>query len=116
PTQTNPENAAMPGTPPFTVLSENPGPAGSRSSARNDATTNYEVDRTISHIKEPVGKLQRLSAAVVVNYREIEGEQQPLTPSELENLNNLVKQAMGFDATRGDTLSVINSPFSDQQI
>ena len=35
---------------------------------RRDATTNYEVDRTISHVKQPVGALKRLSVAVVVNY------------------------------------------------
>src|SRR5690606_4288900 len=37
--------------------------------SRNDATINYEVDRTISHVKDPVGTLRRLSVAVVVNYR-----------------------------------------------
>lgn len=100
---------------PFTLLSGDPSILGVQGNARNDATTNYEVDRTISHIKEPVGKLQRLSAAVVVNYRLVDGEPQPLNPSELENLNNLVMQAMGFDAQRGDTLSVVNSPFSDAQ-
>lgn len=99
----------------FTVLSGDASILGARGNARNDATTNYEVDRTISHVKEPVGKLQRLSAAVVVNYREVDGEAQPLTPAELENLNSLVRQAMGFDAGRGDTLSVVNSPFSDGQ-
>jgi flagellar M-ring protein FliF len=83
--------------------------------SRNDATINYEVDRTISHVKNPLGTLRRLSVAVVVNYRTSDGEVVPLPPAELEGLNDLVKQAMGYSAERGDTLSVINSRFSDDR-
>jgi flagellar M-ring protein FliF len=82
--------------------------------SRNDATVNYEVDRTISHTKDPVGTLRRLSVAVVVNYREVDGEQVPLEPAELDKLNELVRQAMGYSADRGDTVSVINSAFSPE--
>ncbi|WP_285948904.1 flagellar M-ring protein FliF C-terminal domain-containing protein, partial [Mycobacterium tuberculosis] len=66
-------------------------------SDRRDATTNYEVDRTISHIKQPVGMLKRLSVAVVVNYvRDKDGEPQALPPEELSKLTNLVREAMGY--------------------
>lgn len=82
--------------------------------SRNDATVNYEVDRTISHTKDPVGTLRRLSVAVVVNYREVNGEQVPLEPAELDKLNELVRQAMGYSADRGDTVSVVNSAFSPE--
>jgi flagellar M-ring protein FliF len=81
--------------------------------SRNDATINYEVDRTISHVKNPLGTLQRLSVAVVVNYRNKDGEFEPLPQDELDKLNELVKQAMGYSAERGDSLSVVNSQFSD---
>ncbi|MFW7342494.1 flagellar basal-body MS-ring/collar protein FliF [Pollutimonas sp. H1-120] len=81
--------------------------------SRNDATINYEVDRTISHVKNPLGTLRRLSVAVVVNYRNNEGELEPLPQAELDKLNDLVKQAMGYSAERGDSLSVVNSQFSD---
>lgn len=84
--------------------------------ARNDATINYEVDRTISHTKNPTGTLQRLSVAVVVNYRNNDGKLEPLPPEEIANLNELVKQAMGYSLERGDTLSVINSPFSEETL
>jgi len=81
---------------------------------RHDGTINYEVDRTIRHVKVPVGRIQRLSAAVVVNYRVSDtGEPQALSEDEIQNIENLVRQAMGFDAQRGDTLSVVNSPFND---
>src|SRR5690606_4298673 len=89
--------------------------AAAPSNSRSDATINYEVDRTISHVKDPLGTLRRLSVAVVVNYRSADGEAVPLPPAELENLNALVKQAMGYSSERGDTLSVVNSPFSDDR-
>lgn len=99
----------------FSVLSGDTSILSAQGNARNDITTNYEVDRTIHHIKEPLGKLQRLSAAVVINYRHVDGEAQPLTPSEMDSLDSLVRQAIGFDASRGDTLSVVNSPFSQDK-
>ncbi|MGB6009297.1 flagellar basal-body MS-ring/collar protein FliF [Castellaniella sp.] len=91
-----------------------PTPAN-RGSARNDATVNYEVDRTISHVKHELGTIQRLSAAVVVNYRDKDGQPAPLDASEMDNINALVKQAMGYSADRGDTLSVVNSEFTNQE-
>ncbi|WP_438859991.1 flagellar basal-body MS-ring/collar protein FliF [Achromobacter spanius] len=81
---------------------------------RRDATTNYEVDRTISHIKQPVGNVKRLSVAVVVNYvRDKDGEPQALPPEELNKLTNLVREAMGYSETRGDSLNLVNSQFND---
>ncbi len=87
----------------------------SQGSVRNDATINYEVDRTVSHIKHELGTLQRLSVAVVVNYRDKDGEPAPLESTEMDDINALVKQAMGYSADRGDTLSVVNSAFTDQE-
>lgn len=84
-------------------------------SVRNDATVNYEVDRTISHVKHELGSLQRLSVAVVVNYRDKDGEAAPLDSAEMDDINALVKQAMGYSADRGDTLSVVNSAFTDPE-
>jgi len=82
--------------------------------ARHEGTINYEVDRTIRHVKAPIGRIQRLSAAVLVNYRMSEtGEPQALSEADMQNIQDLVRQAMGFDAERGDTLSVVNSPFND---
>lgn len=86
--------------------------AAAPSNSRSDATINYEVDRTISHVKDPLGTLRRLSVAVVVNYRDKDGTPEALPPADMEKLNELVKQAMGYSAERGDTLSVVNSQFS----
>ncbi|MGY6273541.1 flagellar basal-body MS-ring/collar protein FliF [Achromobacter denitrificans] len=89
-------------------------PVAANLNERRDATTNYEVDRTISHIKQPVGALKRLSVAVVVNYiRDKDGEPQALPPEELNKLTNLVREAMGYSEARGDSLNLVNSQFND---
>jgi len=80
---------------------------------RRDATRNYEVDRTISHVKQSVGTLQRLSVAVVLNYRpDADGTMQPLAPEEIDKLEKLVRDAMGYSDARGDSLNLTNSLFS----
>lgn len=109
----NPANANEGANPIGNVLAGGSGLQQGTGSSRSDATINYEVDRTISHIKDPLGTLRRLSVAVVVNYRDLDGELAPLPEEELAKLNDLVKQAMGYSADRGDTLSVVNSQFSD---
>ncbi|MVW69953.1 flagellar basal-body MS-ring/collar protein FliF [Bordetella sp. 15P40C-2] len=84
------------------------------SSTNMSSTVNYEVDRTISHIKESVGQIKRLSVAVVVNYRtDEEGKLQPLDATEIEQIQHLVKEAIGYSETRGDTLKVANVPFNN---
>jgi flagellar M-ring protein FliF len=98
----------------------NPPPPPAPVNSRKDATTNYEVDKTIQHVRKPVGGIKRLSAAVVVNYRRITDEKgvvttQPLNEMEKAQITDLVKEAMGFNKERGDTLSVANSPFTDAE-
>ncbi len=106
--QPGPANAPTAGTPVAGTQ-----PEAQRVSSRNDATINYEVDRTISHVKHALGNLQRLSAAVVINYRDTGDGAAPLDPADMEKIDALVRQAMGFSAERGDTLSVVNSAFTD---
>lgn len=81
--------------------------------SRNDETVNYELDRTLTHIRHSPGGIERLSAAVVVNYLPgKEGKPVALSKEQIDQINMLVKEAMGFSSQRGDTLSVVNSPFS----
>lgn len=82
-----------------------------------ESTTNYELDKTISHTKLPVGSVKRLSVAVVVNNKAIRDKKGkvtylPLTKEELAQVYNLAKEAMGFNQARGDTLNVVNAPFN----
>jgi flagellar M-ring protein FliF len=84
-------------------------------SSRRESTTNFELDKTIRHVREPLGRVKRLSVAVVVNYRaaqEADAKPTPLSPQELEQISNLVKETMGFNQARGDTVNVVNSAFT----
>ena len=81
--------------------------------SQHDETTNYEVDRTIRHTKMNVGDVQRLSVAVVVNYRQLaDGKPLPLTADQLKQIEDLTREAMGYSEKRGDSLNVVNSPFT----
>ncbi|MBU1364313.1 MAG: flagellar M-ring protein FliF [Gammaproteobacteria bacterium] len=82
-----------------------------------NATVNFEVDRTIRHTKQGMGDIRRLSAAVVINHRkEIDKNGQPVNKpvpdAEMKQINELVRQAMGFNNERGDSISVANAPFT----
>lgn len=87
-------------------------------STRRDSITNYELDKTVRHTKSASGQIKRLTAAVVVNHRMKAGENgaaataTPLSEDDLKNVNALVREAMGFNQQRGDSLNVVNSVFS----
>ena len=110
-------------------------PAGNSS---RRSTRNYEVDRTISHIKAAGGQIQRLSVAVVLNYQAQEvapvagapaeanpDQEAPEVPAEptmemlaitaedLAQVEQIVREAVGIDAGRGDTLSVSSAQFKE---
>jgi flagellar M-ring protein FliF len=82
----------------------------------NSATRNYELDRTVSHVVDPAGKVARLTVAVVVDNKATIGKDGkpasvPFTTEEIERMTTLTKNAVGFDAARGDSVSVINEAF-----
>ena len=84
---------------------------------RKDSTTNYEVDKTVRHTRQESGRIKRLTVAVVVNHRKqvsTAGKVSftPLKEEEIAQYTNLVKQAVGYNQERGDTVSVINSAFN----
>lgn len=85
---------------------------GSRSSR---STRNYEVDRTIEHTRQAPASLKRLSVAVVVDHREVlrdgEAVREPRDAAELDYLASLVREAVGFDETRGDSVNLVNASF-----
>lgn len=94
-------------------------PATPATNTRKDSTVNYEVDKTIQYVQKAGGGLKRLSVAVVVNYRKTVGKDgkvtmKPLSPAEITQITNLVKEAMGYNQERGDTLNVVNSSFASQ--
>ncbi|MGD9943422.1 MAG: flagellar basal-body MS-ring/collar protein FliF [Burkholderiaceae bacterium] len=102
----------------------NPNGAGGAAAAgngRREAVTNYEVDKTVRVTRNATGTVKRLSAAVVINHRRsVDGDGKasyaPLPPAELENINSLVREAIGFNRERGDSINVVNAPFSEVEL
>ena len=81
------------------------------------ATRNYELDKTISHTQMASGNLRRLSVAVVLD--DLQGTDDngdpvrtPLKPEDIKRYTALVKEAVGFNEKRGDSVSVINASFN----
>ncbi len=92
------------------------GGGGSPSSSREQATRNYELDRTVSYTKHEKGQLRRLTVAVIVDDKFMpDAEGKPVrtswTDDELERLSILVRDAVGFSAARGDRVNILNEPF-----
>jgi len=93
--------------------------ASNSGSVRSQSTRNYELDRTLSYTRHQVGRVRRLSVAVVLDdklsFNTDSGERSTQTweRGELERLTTLVRDAVGFSASRGDSVNVINAAFID---
>lgn len=96
------------------------GASGSNSSTRSDVT-NYELDKTVRVTRQATGEIRRLSAAVVLNHRtstDPRGKEtsQALPDAEVERITALVREAIGFNQQRGDSLSVVSSAFAKTEL
>jgi len=88
-------------------------------STSRQTTRNYEIDRTMAYTRSPAGTVKRLSVAVLIdNLRTTDKDgkvtETPLPKDQLERLTGLVRDAVGFDAARGDSVNVVNSSFLGQ--
>lgn len=92
---------------------------------KNDRTVNYEIGKVISHIKDPVGEMTRVSIAVLVDgtYQRAEKEDGQVdwnyisrTPEEMQKFESIVKRAVNFNETRGDEVEIINIPFESTKL
>ena len=96
------------------------GDSGGSQSSRTSATRNYEVDRLLSFTREEPGTVNRMSVAVAVDDLKRTNPETGETTSvewpqaELERLTRLVRDAVGFSAARGDSVTVVNTDFADQ--
>ncbi|BBO88301.1 flagellar basal-body MS-ring/collar protein FliF [Desulfosarcina ovata] len=99
------------------------GQKGAKGNQKQQFTKNYEVSKRVNRQIMPVGSIQRLSVAVVVDgsYQQAEegaeGEQAQYvqrTAEEMAKLESIVKSAVDYDATRGDKIEVVNIPFETQ--
>ncbi len=109
----------MPGatsnTPPGPNAAAAPNPEAPVETA-SSATRNFEMDRTLQHTRQPAGRVRRVTAAVLVDHVPRAGANGkttmvPLDAATLTRVEALVKEAVGFDAARGDSVSVMNAPF-----
>jgi flagellar M-ring protein FliF len=83
-------------------------------STSRSQTRNFELDKTVSHTRQAVGVIRRLSIGVLVDNKPPatrNGEPIPLTEQEIASLTEIVRRAVGFDEARGDTISIVNSAF-----
>ena len=82
----------------------------------SSTTRNYELDREIRYVKQQVGRIDRVSVAVVINQdayiSPVEGEPDGINADELERLTEVVKGVVGFSEARGDTVAVVPSSFA----
>jgi flagellar M-ring protein FliF len=115
-----PVPASAPLTSPAIVSTPQSGTSSSTPlNSSKTATTNYELDKTVQHVKRSLGQVRRLSVAVVVNNK---AEKNPkdgsiksvaLTEDEVKKINDVVREAVGYDDKRGDTINVTNTAFTD---
>jgi flagellar M-ring protein FliF len=100
------------------------GVAGAVAAANNDSssketTRNYEIDRTLAYTRQPAGKLKRLTVAVLIDdAHSVDKDGKPhtvaLSAEQLDHVTQLVKDAVGFDESRGDVVNVVNSSFTEE--
>lgn len=93
-----------------------PGQAAAPVSSRKESIVNYEVDKTVRVVRAARGAIRRLSAAVVVNQRtqaDARGNVAPvpLTQQQVDQMTALVRESIGFNGDRGDSVNLMNAPF-----
>lgn len=83
--------------------------------SKRESVINYEVDKTVRVTRGGSGAVKRLTAAVVVNYQSAEDKgktvAKALTPEQLEQMTALVRETIGFNKERGDSVNLMNTPF-----
>ncbi|ABS09070.1 flagellar basal-body MS-ring/collar protein FliF [Shewanella baltica] len=90
--------------------------------SHREATRNFELDTTISHTRQQVGAVRRISVSVAVDFKPgAAGENGQVarvarTEQELTNIRRLLEGAVGFSSQRGDVLEVVTVPFMDQLV
>ena len=132
------EAAGIPGTlsntpppaPSATTTSAAATPAGAGGGASNTtarSTRNYELDRSVRHVKNATGTMQRLSVAVLINERAptttknekgevTDSKPNPYTEEEITRMQDLVRGVVGFDEKRGDVVAVVQAKFEPEAV
>jgi flagellar M-ring protein FliF len=105
-----------------------PPAAEERGTLTNRSTRNYELDRSVRHVRSATGTVERLSVAVVINERQPTQQPKnengeapaavanPFTPEEVERMQSLVRSVVGFNEARGDVVTVIPARFEPEPV
>ena len=88
---------------------------------KRESIINYEVDKTVRVVKGATGVVRRINAAVVVNNQvtiDAKGKTNstPLTDEQIEKMTALVREAVGFNKDRGDSVNLMNAPFAAEKV
>ncbi|MBS0292601.1 MAG: flagellar M-ring protein FliF [Proteobacteria bacterium] len=115
---TAPINGANP--PPTAANAQQAGAQGGTAGKR-ESITNYEVDKTTRVTRGGAGAIKRVSAAVVVNYQNVSEDGKPatskaLSPEQVEQMTALVRETIGFNKERGDSVNLMNAPFRVEEV
>ena len=110
-----PATAPINGANPAPTAAGQPAQGAQTAPSKRESITNYEVDKTVRVTRGGSGALKRVSAAVVVNYQSVEDKgktvTKALTPEQLEQMTALVRETIGFNRDRGDSVNLMNTPF-----
>jgi flagellar M-ring protein FliF len=107
--------AATPGNPAPSAAQSTAAGSGPNSSAQR-STRNFEVDRTLSYVKQPVGTLKRLNVGVVLDdWQKVDADGKattaPMSDTDIKRFSQLVRESIGLKEDRGDQLNVLNQAF-----
>ena len=103
-------------------------PGDDRNNVNARSTRNYELDRSVRHVKSATGTVERLSVAVVIKERAPtpqpkddkgetpEAKPNPYSPEEIERMQSLVRSVVGFSEARGDVVTVIPARFEPEPV
>ena len=88
--------------------------------AKRESIINYEVDKTVRVVRAGSGTIKRISAAVVINHQTITDEKgktttTPLSAEQIEKMTALVRETIGFNKERGDSVNLMNAPFASEK-
>ncbi|ERS89415.1 flagellar M-ring protein FliF [Marinobacter sp. C1S70] len=100
---------------------EDGAPAAPPVNVRSESTRNYELDRTVSYTRQELGAVKRVTVALAVDDMKVvdpetgEVSYQPWPEAELQRLSMLVRDAVGYSAPRGDSVTVMNTAFAPEE-
>lgn len=97
------------------------GQSAGNNSVKKESIVNYEVDKTVNVVKGASGVVRRINAAVVINHivkTDDKGKvtSTPLTDEQIEKMTALVREAVGFNKDRGDSVNLMNAPFATEKV